>query len=73
MFSGAPGTMAGTGVLLYLLYIIYLDLGQVQVESSPVEASCATSALSPAMKSLLPLQQGRFTPLSLLLPLISLA
>jgi hypothetical protein len=73
MFSGAPGTMAGPRVLLYLLYVIHFDLGQVQVESSPVEVSCAASALSSAMKSLLPLQQGRFTPLSLLLPLISLA
>jgi hypothetical protein len=39
MFSGAPGTMAGTGVLLYLLYIIYLDLcvvsGDEKLASSP--------------------------------------
>jgi hypothetical protein len=38
-FFGAPGTMAGPRVLLYLLYVIYFDLWQVQVESSPMEFS----------------------------------
>jgi hypothetical protein len=58
-------------VLLYLLYVIYFNLGQVQVESSPMEAPCAASVLSPMMESLLPRQQRRFS-LSLL-PLLYLA
>jgi hypothetical protein len=37
--SGVPGTIASPGVLLYLLYVLYIDLWQVQVEFSPMESS----------------------------------
>jgi hypothetical protein len=38
-FFDAPGTMAGPGMLLYLLCFLYTDLWQMQVEFSPVECS----------------------------------
>jgi hypothetical protein len=34
--SGPPGTMAGPGVLLYLLYVSSIDHWQVQVEFPPM-------------------------------------
>jgi hypothetical protein len=57
MVYDAPGTWSGPRRFLYLLYgfyPLYFDLWQVQVESSPMEAPRASSALSPAMVSLAP-------------------
>jgi hypothetical protein len=49
-------------VLFYLLYLLYFDLGQVQVKSSPMEDPYAASTSSPTMRSLLPCQSGKYAP-----------